>query len=130
MGECEFFEGVKFAAAGSLEGDIAFKKKINFTGERAAGLASAFSHRFDQAMRRRQPVDNEAGFSEARGFDHDGGGGLHHEKSGGGLERGFLGVKELATDGATVSVAAPCGAIFSPVKYDLEVKLVPRVFWK
>ena len=67
-----FSQCVQLALACRLETDFSAKKKIEPARKGAARSACAFGNGFDQSVRLREPVNDQAGVGEAREANGDG----------------------------------------------------------
>ena len=71
---------MQFTLARAVEGDFSTEEQVELTGEGAFRPASSFCHGFDQTMTFSEPVDDQAGFSEASQSDDNSFRGMHRAK--------------------------------------------------
>ena len=72
-----FTKGVEIAASGAGVGDFAAEKEVDLALKWTFRPAGTLGDGLDQTMGFREPMDDETGFRQAGGSDHDGIGGLH-----------------------------------------------------
>lgn len=77
MADRHLAQGVEIALPGPGVGDFTAEKEVDLSVKRTFGPTGTLGDGFDQALGFREPMNDETGFRQPGGSDHDGIGGLH-----------------------------------------------------